>query len=185
MDSPPVCGFGRRHRPLVMRSPISLRSDVILFPVMRPSLNAPLSHSRDPESVKRAGSSGKPAPVDEILKLDELCATPFTKRRRQGGAEPPVEGVREDSRRGLKIGCGGMADQAKEESGAGRSVKSASWTICCACPEPLRQSVPIGKSEGRQRVARSGGAARPRLSPLDSLRLGNARNLDFEHRPLA
>ena len=58
----------------------------------------------DPERVKRAAElKGEPAPIDEILELDEEWRAHLHKAETiKAGAEPALEGVREDARRGAE-----------------------------------------------------------------------------------
>src|SRR5258706_1445268 len=140
---------------------------------------------RDPERVKRAGElKGEPAPVDEILKLDELWRKhehrATTIRPEQTRLSKEFAKTRDE---GLKDRLRGMADQAKEELAQAEAVKRERDDLLLQVPNLFDESVPVGKSEADNVVAREGGS-KPDFgfTPRTHYDLGETLGiLDFEH----
>jgi seryl-tRNA synthetase len=140
---------------------------------------------RDPERVKRAGElKGEPAPVDEILKLDELWREHLHKaetvKAEQNRLSKEFAKTRDE---GLKDRLRGMADQAKEELAQAEAVKRELDDLLLRVPNLFDESVPVGKSEADNVVAREWGS-KPDLgfTPRTHYDLGETLGiLDFEH----
>src|SRR6267154_1471199 len=140
---------------------------------------------RDPERVKRAGElKGEPAPVDEILKLDELWREHQYKaetiKAEQNRLSKEFAKTRDE---GLKDRLRGMADQAKEELAQAEAVKRERDDLLLQVPNLFDESVPVGKSEADNVVAREWGS-KPDFgfTPRTHYDLGETLGiLDFEH----
>src|SRR6266480_8155109 len=140
---------------------------------------------RDPERVKRAGElKGEPAPVDEILKLDgrwrEHLHKAETIKAEQNRLSKEFAKTRDE---GLKDRLRGMADQAKEELAQAEAVKRELDDLLLRVPNLFDESVPVGKSEADNVVAREWGS-KPDLgfAPRTHYDLGETLGImDFEH----
>ncbi len=139
---------------------------------------------RDPDRVRRAAElKGEAAPVDEILKLDErwrghlhkaetikaeqnLLSKEFAKTR----DEPLKDRLRE------------MADVAKDELGKAEAVKRDLDDLLLRVPNLFHESVPVGRSEADNVVAREWGT-KPELGfpPRTHYDIGESLGImDFE-----
>jgi seryl-tRNA synthetase len=140
---------------------------------------------RDPERVKRAGElKGEPAPVDEILKLDELWREHLHKAETIKGEQNRLSKEFAKTRdEGLKDRLRGMADQAKEELAQAETVKRELDDLLLRVPNLFDESVPVGTSEADNVVAREWGS-KPDLgfTPRTHYDLGETLGImDFEH----
>src|SRR5258706_14177518 len=113
---------------------------------------------RDPERVKRAGElKGEPAPVDEILKLDELWREHQHKaetiKAEQNRLSKEFAKTRDE---GLKDRLRGRADQAKEELTQAEAGKRERDGLLLQGPKRFDESGPVGKSADGKLVGRGG-----------------------------
>jgi seryl-tRNA synthetase len=139
---------------------------------------------RDPERVRRAAElKGEPAPIDEILKLDEQWREHLHKaetiKAEQNRLSKEFAKTRDE---GLKDRLRGMADQAKEELAQAEAVKRELDDLLLRVPNLFHESVPIGKNEVDNTVEREWGS-KPELgfTPRTHYDLGESLGImDFE-----
>jgi seryl-tRNA synthetase len=140
---------------------------------------------RDPERVRRAGElKGEPAPVDEILKLDKQWREHLHRaesiKAEQNRLSKEFAKTRDE---GLKDRLRGMADEAKEELAHAESVKRELDDLLLRVPNLFDESVPVGRTEADNVVAREWGT-KPELGfpPRTHYDLGETLGImDFEH----
>jgi seryl-tRNA synthetase len=139
---------------------------------------------RDPERVRRAAElKGEPAPIDEILKLDEVWREHLHKaetiKAEQNRLSKEFAKTRDE---GLKDRLRGMADEAKEELAKAEAVKRELDDLLLRVPNLFHESVPIGESEADNVVEREWGT-KPELgfTPRTHYDLGESLGImDFE-----
>ena len=139
---------------------------------------------RDPERVRRAAElKGEPAPIDEILKLDEVWREHLHKaetiKAEQNRLSKEFAKTRDE---GLKDRLRGMADEAKEELSKAEAVKRELDDLLLRVPNLFHESVPIGESEADNVVEREWGT-KPELgfTPRTHYDLGESLGImDFE-----
>jgi seryl-tRNA synthetase len=139
---------------------------------------------RDPERVRRAAElKGEPAPIDEILKLDEVWREHLHKaetiKAEQNRLSKEFAKTRDE---GLKDRLRGMADEAKEELAKAEAVKRELDDLLLRVPNLFHESVPIGKSEADNVVEKEWGS-KPELgfTPRTHYDLGESLGImDFE-----
>jgi seryl-tRNA synthetase len=139
---------------------------------------------RNPDAVRRAAQlKGEPAPVDEILRLDE------TWRRHQHHAETIKAEQNELSKQfaktrddALKDRLRQMADTAKSELAVAEAVKRELDDLLLRVPNVFHESVPIGETEADNVVTREWGSKPdPGFTPRTHYDLGEALGImDFE-----
>jgi len=115
---------------------------------------------RDPERVRRAAElKGEPAPIDEILKLDEVWREHLHKaetiKAEQNRLSKEFAKTRDE---GLKDRLRGMADESKEELAKAEAVKRELDDLLLRVPNLFHESVPIGKSEADNVVEKEWGS---------------------------
>jgi seryl-tRNA synthetase len=140
---------------------------------------------RDPDRVRRAAElKGEPAPIDEILKLDELWRGHLhraeTIKAEQNRLSKEFAKTRDES---LKDQLRGMSDEAKAELEKAESVKRELDDLLLRVPNLFHESVPIGKTETDNVVEREWGT-KPELGfpARTHYDLGEALGImDFEH----
>ncbi len=140
---------------------------------------------KNPGVVRRAGElKGEPAPVDEIIKLDERWRGHQHKaesiKAEQNKLSKDFAITRDDS---LKVRLREMADTSKEELARADEVKKELDDLLLRVPNLFHESVPIGESDKDNVVAREWGtkpelgfAARTHYDLGESLGI-----MDFEH----
>ena len=139
---------------------------------------------RDPERVRRAAElKGESAPVDEILKLDEIWREHLHKaetiKAEQNRLSKEFAKNRDEA---LKDRLRGMADQAKEELAQAEAGKHELDDLLLLVPNLFHESVPIGKTEADNVVEREWGS-KPELgfTPRTHYDLGESLGImDFE-----
>jgi seryl-tRNA synthetase len=139
---------------------------------------------RDPERVRRAAElKGEPAPVDEILKLDEGWRAQLHKaetiKAEQNRLSKEFAKTRDES---LKEKLRQMSDEAKIALEMADSVKHELDQLLLQVPNLFDESVPIGESEADNVVAREWGN-KPEFgfTPQTHYDLGEALGImDFE-----
>ena len=114
---------------------------------------------RDPERVRRAADlKGEPAPVDDILKLDELWRSHLHKaetiKAEQNRLSKEFAKTRDES---LKDKLREMADVAGNELTTAESVKRELDDLLLRVPNLFHESVPIGETEAENVVEREWG----------------------------
>jgi seryl-tRNA synthetase len=114
---------------------------------------------RDPERVRRAAElKGEPAPVDDILKLDELWRSHLHKaetiKAEQNRLSKEFAKTRDES---LKDKLREMADVAGNELTTAESVKRELDDLLLRVPNLFHESVPIGETEADNVVEREWG----------------------------
>ncbi len=114
---------------------------------------------RDPERVRRAAElKGEPAPVDDILKLDELWRSHLHKaetiKAEQNRLSKEFAKTRDES---LKERLREMADVAGNELTTAESVKRELDDLLLRVPNLFHESVPIGETEADNVVEREWG----------------------------
>ena len=140
---------------------------------------------KNPDVVRRAAElKGEPAPVDEILRLDEKWRGHLHKaetiKAEQNELSKEFARTREDS---MKERLRQMADTAKSELSVAEAVKRELDDLLLRVPNIFHESVPIGETEADNVVVREWGT-RPSLGfpPRTHYDLGEALGiLDFEH----
>jgi seryl-tRNA synthetase len=140
---------------------------------------------KNPEVVRRAAElKGEPAPVDEILRLDEVWRGHLHKaetiRAEQNELSKQFAKTRDEA---LKERLRQMADTAKSELSVADSVKRELDDLLLRVPNVFHESVPVGKTEADNVVAREWGA-KPDLgfAPRTHYDLGEGLGImDFEH----
>ncbi len=139
---------------------------------------------KNPDAVRRAGElKGEAAPVDEILKLDERWRGHLhraeTVKAEQNLLSKEFARTRDD---GLKERLREMADVAKAELSKAEAVKRELDDLLLRVPNLFHESVPIGKSEADNVVAREWGS-KPELGfpPRTHYDIGESLGImDFE-----
>lgn len=114
---------------------------------------------RDPDRVRRAAElKGEPAPVDEILKLDEVWRAHLYKaetiKAEQNRLSKEFAKTRDES---LKEKLRHMSDEAKAALETADSVKQQLDLLLLEVPNLFHESVPIGATEKDNVVAREWG----------------------------
>jgi seryl-tRNA synthetase len=114
---------------------------------------------RDPDRVRRAAQlKGEPAPVDEILKLDEVWRAHLYKaetiKAEQNRLSKEFAKTRDES---LKDKLRQMSDEAKAALEMADSVKHQLDLLLLEVPNLFHESVPVGETEKDNVVAREWG----------------------------
>jgi len=114
---------------------------------------------RDPDRVRRAAElKGEPAPVDEILKLDEVWRAHLYKaetiKAEQNRLSKEFAKTRDES---LKEKLRQMSDEAKAALEMADSVKQQLDLLLLEVPNLFHESVPVGETEKDNVVAREWG----------------------------
>ncbi|HSS61017.1 MAG TPA: serine--tRNA ligase [Candidatus Limnocylindrales bacterium] len=139
---------------------------------------------KNPDVVKRAAElKGEPAPIDEILRLDELWRSHLhraeTIKAEQNELSKQFAKTREEA---LKERLRQMADTAKSELSVADAVKRELDDLLLRVPNLFHESVPIGESEADNVVIREWGT-KPNLgfAPRTHFDLGETLGImDFE-----
>jgi len=146
----------------------------------------PLSLIRsDPDRVRRAAElKGEAAPIDDILKLDEVWREHLHKaeltKEEQNKLSKEFAKTRDEA---LKDRLREMADVARSEMAQAEAVKRELDDLLLRVPNLFDESVPIGKSEADNVVEREWGTT-PDLgfAPRTHYDLGETLGImDFEH----
>ena len=140
---------------------------------------------KNPEAVKRAAElKGEAAPVDEILRLDEVWRANLhraeTIKAEQNELSKQFAKTRDE---GLKDRLRQMADAAKSELAVADAVKRELDDLLLRVPNLFHESVPIGESEADNLVIREWGSKPEHgFAPRTHYDLGEALGImDFEH----
>jgi seryl-tRNA synthetase len=147
-------------------------------------LALPLIRS-DPDRVRKAAElKGEEAPIDDILKLDELWREHLYKaetiKEEQNKLSKEFAKTKDEA---LKVKLREMADVAKAEMAQADAVKRELDDLLLQVPNLFHESVPIGKTEADNVVVREWGT-RPDLgfAPRTHYDLGETLGImDFEH----
>src|SRR5881296_2535230 len=139
---------------------------------------------KNPDVVRRAAQlKGEPAPVDEILRLDEMWRGHLhraeTIKAEQNELSKQFAKTRDEA---LKERLRQMADTAKSELSVADTVKRELDDLLLRVPNIFHESVPIGETEAENVVVREWGT-KPDLgfAPRTHYDLGEALGiLDFE-----
>jgi seryl-tRNA synthetase len=139
---------------------------------------------KNPDVVLRAAElKGEPAPVDEILRLDEIWRGHLHKaetiKAEQNELSKQFAKTREEA---LKERLRQMADTAKSELSVADAVKRELDDLLLRVPNVFHESVPVGKTEVDNVVSREWGS-KPELGfpPRTHYDLGEALGImDFE-----
>ena len=139
---------------------------------------------KNPDAVKRAGElKGEPAPIEEILRLDEVWRGHLHKaetiRAEQNELSKEFARTRDES---LKERLRRMADAAKSDLAVADAVKRELDDLLLRVPNVFHESVPIGKTEADNVVVREWGT-KPELefAPRTHYDLGETLGImDFE-----
>ncbi|HYM65852.1 MAG TPA: serine--tRNA ligase [Patescibacteria group bacterium] len=115
---------------------------------------------KDPDRVRRSAElKGEPAPVDEILRLDETWRGHLHRaesvKAEQNRLSKEFARTREES---LKEQLRLMADSSKEELARADAVKRELDDLLLRVPNLFHESVPIGRSEADNVVVREWGS---------------------------
>jgi len=140
---------------------------------------------KDPDRVKRAAElKGETAPIDEILQLDKEWREHVHKaeliKEEQNKLSKEFAKTRDEA---LKEKLRAMADTAKEEMANAEKVKRDRDDLLLRVPNLFDDSVPIGKTEADNKVAREWGT-KPEFdfTPRTHYDLGESLGImDFEH----
>ena len=140
---------------------------------------------KDPDRVKRAAElKGETAPIDEILQLDKVYRGHLHKaelvKEEQNKLSKEFAKTRDEA---LKEKLRAMADTAKEEMAKAEEVKRERDDLLLRVPNLFDESVPIGKTEADNKVAREWGT-KPEFdfTPRTHYDLGESIGImDFEH----
>jgi seryl-tRNA synthetase len=140
---------------------------------------------KNPEVVKRAAElKGESAPVDEILRLDEVWRGHLhraeTIKAEQNELSKQFAKTRDET---LKERLRQMADAAKSELAVADAVKRELDDLLLRVPNLFHESVPIGETEADNVVIREWGT-KPELgfAPRTHYDLGETLGImDFEH----
>jgi seryl-tRNA synthetase len=140
---------------------------------------------RDPDRVRRAAElKGETAPIDDILKLDEVWREHLhkaeTTKEEQNRLSKEFAKTKDEA---LKRKLREMADVAKAEMAQAEAVKRELDDLLLRVPNLFHESVPIGKTEADNVVAREWGT-KPELgfAPRTHYDLGETLGImDFEH----
>jgi seryl-tRNA synthetase len=139
----------------------------------------------DPDRVRKAAElKGEEAPIDDILKLDEVWREHLHKaetiKEEQNKLSREFAKTKDEA---LKVKLREMADVAKAEMGQAEAVKRELDDLLLQVPNLFHESVPIGESEADNVVAREWGT-KPDLGfpPRTHYDLGETLGImDFEH----
>jgi seryl-tRNA synthetase len=139
----------------------------------------------DPDRVRKAADlKGEEAPIDDILKLDEVWREHLHKaetiKEEQNKLSREFAKTKDEA---LKVKLREMADVAKAEMGQAEAVKRELDDLLLQVPNLFHESVPIGESEADNVVAREWGT-KPDLGfpPRTHYDLGETLGImDFEH----
>jgi seryl-tRNA synthetase len=139
---------------------------------------------KDPDRVRRAAElKGEPAPIDEILKLDELWRAHLhkaeTTKAEQNRLSKEFAKSRDES---LKDRLRDMSEDAKEDLAQAEAVKRELDDLLLRVPNLFHESVPVGKNEAGNVVEREWGT-KPELgfAPRTHYDLGESLGImDFE-----
>ena len=140
---------------------------------------------KDPDRVRNAADlKGETAPVDDILKLDKEWREHLHKaekiKEEQNKLSKEFAKTRDEA---LKEKLREMADTAKEEMAKAEAVKRELDDLLLRVPNLFHESVPIGKTEADNVVAREWGT-KPEFAfaPRTHYDLGESLGImDFEH----
>ena len=115
---------------------------------------------KDPERVKRAAQlKGEPAPIDEILQLDEKWRGHLhraeTIKAEQNRLSKEFAQTRDPQ---LKDRLREMADRAKADLAEAEAVKRQLDDLLLRVPNLFHESVPVGESEADNVVFREWGS---------------------------
>jgi seryl-tRNA synthetase len=140
---------------------------------------------RDPDRVRRAAEQkGEEAPIDEILQLDKVYREHLhkaeTTKEEQNKLSKEFAKTRDEA---LKEKLRQMADAAKGEMAKAEAVKRQRDDLLLRVPNLFHESVPIGRTEADNVVAREWGT-KPDLgfAPRTHYDLGETLGImDFEH----
>jgi seryl-tRNA synthetase len=139
---------------------------------------------RDPDRVRQAAElKGEIAPIDDILKLDELWREHLHKaetiKAEQNRLSKEFAKTRDEA---LKDKLREMADTSKRELAEAEAVKRELDDLLLRVPNLFHESVPIGKSEADNVVERVwGGKADLDFTPRTHYDLGESLGImDFE-----
>jgi seryl-tRNA synthetase len=140
---------------------------------------------RDPDRVRKAAElKGEEAPIDDILKLDEVWREHLHKaetiKEEQNKLSKEFAKTKDEA---LKGRLRGMADVAKAEMAQAEAVKRELDDLLLQVPNLFHESVPIGESEADNVVAREWGT-KPEFgfAPRTHYDLGETLGImDFEH----
>ena len=140
---------------------------------------------KNPEAVRRAAElKGEPAPIDEILQLDERWRANLhraeTIKAEQNELSRQFAKTRDEA---LKERLRQMADAAKKELGVADDVKRQLDDLLLRVPNLFHESVPIGETEADNLVIREWGAKPEHgFAPRTHYDLGESLGImDFEH----
>ncbi len=139
---------------------------------------------KNPNAVRRAADlKGEPAPIDDILRLDEKWRGHLhraeTIKAEQNELSKEFARTRDES---LKDRLRRIADEAKSELSVADAVKRELDDLLLRVPNLFDESVPIGKTETDNKVVREWGT-KPELgfAPRTHYDLGEALGImDFE-----
>ena len=139
---------------------------------------------KNPDVVKRAAElKGEPAPVDEILRLDEKWRGHLhraeTIKAEQNELSKQFAKTRDEA---LKERLRQMADTAKSELAVAEAVKRELDDLLLRVPNLFHESVPVGETEADNKVVREWGT-KPEFgfAPRTHFDLGEALGImDFE-----
>ncbi len=139
---------------------------------------------KNPDAVRRAGElKGEPAPVKEILRLDEKWRDHLhraeTIKEEQNKLSKEFARTRDDS---LQERLRKMADTAKSELSVADAVRRELDDLLLRVPNVFHESVPIGETEAENVIVREWGT-KPDLGfvPRTHFDLGEALGImDFE-----
>jgi seryl-tRNA synthetase len=139
---------------------------------------------RNPDAVRRAGElKGEPAPVDEILRLDEQWRGHLHKAESMKSEQNQLSKEFARSRdEALKDRLRQISDQAKSELATADAVKRELDELLLRVPNIFHESVPIGETEAGNVVVREWGN-KPELGfpPRTHYDLGETLGImDFE-----
>jgi seryl-tRNA synthetase len=140
---------------------------------------------KDPDRVKRAAElKGETAPIDEILQLDKVHREHLHKaeliKEEQNKLSKEFAKTKDEA---LKEKLRAMADTAKQEMARAEEVKRERDDLLLRVPNLFDDSVPIGKTEADNKVAREWGT-KPEFdfTPRTHYDLGESLGImDFEH----
>jgi len=140
---------------------------------------------RDPDRVRKAAElKGEEAPIDDILKLDEVWREHLhkaeTTKEEQNKLSKEFAKTKDEA---LKVKLREMADVAKAEMSQAEAVKRELDDLLLQVPNLFHESVPIGESEADNVVAREWGN-KPEFgfAPRTHYDLGETLGImDFEH----
>ena len=139
---------------------------------------------KNPDVVRRAGElKGEPAPVDDILRLDERWREHLHRaeefKRQQNQLSKEFAKTRDES---LKQELRMMADNAKSDLAAAAVVRRELDDLLLRVPNVFHESVPIGETEADNKVIRGwGGKPEFSFAPRTHYDLGEVLGImDFE-----